>query len=180
MAKKKNLDLMKDYGFQNGESRKDGHKKFTKYKVFRESASGRNDKLETIGDRLPNRANDKGKAPKTSQKGAGRPQSVKSNRMNMAFTAQNYQKILDKADAGIAAAHFVNAVVQGADLKRLADYVGQNPLRRCNATRRKGNKSHRVYIRFDPENYEKATSAAHENGVTITQAVNMMLELAGE
>ena len=100
-------------------------------------------------------------------------------RINMAFTDGNYQFIQDEtARLGINCAHFLNSLIRIIDAEEIDKYVSSQPLRKGNnAIRRKGHPLKRINLKFQIDTYQRLATGADRNGTTLTQYLNMILEV---
>ena len=100
-------------------------------------------------------------------------------RISMAFTDNNYQFILDEtSQLGINCAHFLNSLIRIMDTDEVDKYVESQPLRKGNnAIKRKGHPAKRINLKFPMDSYQKMASGAKRTGTTLTQYLNMIIEV---
>lgn len=188
MMGKKDFGLMQDYGYAGKQPGATPEAALTKYAKFREAGKGA---AQTSPQGAPARPG----GPKRKGQGAARAKPNANTKpkpkakdkakdgastlsMNMAFHPDNHRRLTAMAESGIAIASYVNDAIGKVDESKFRAYVAANPLRRGNASRRKGVKTPRVFVKFTAENFAKLSMLAESNGVTKTEAANMAVELA--
>jgi len=100
-------------------------------------------------------------------------------RISMAFTDNNYEFIFDETSRlGINCAHFLNSLIRIMDVEEIDKYVESQPLRKGNnAMKRKGHPAKRINLKFPMDTYKKMFDGAEKNGTTMTQYLNMIIEV---
>ena len=100
-------------------------------------------------------------------------------RINMAFTDNNYRFIQDETSRlGINCAHLLNSLIRIIETDEIDRYVASQPLRKGNnAIRRKGHPAKRINLKFPMDTYQKLSTGAERNGTTLTQYLNMIIEV---
>ena len=100
-------------------------------------------------------------------------------RISMAFTDNNYEFIIDETSKlGINCAFFLNSLIRIMDVNEVDKYVESQPLRKGNnAIKRKGHPAKRINLKFPLDTYKKMADGAERNGTTLTQYLNMIVEV---
>lgn len=114
------------------------------------------------------------------ENGSGAVVPAESKRINMAFTNENYQAILDETERlAVTCVYFINTLVSVVEEGDIEAYINALPIPRSknNVMRRKGSPAKRINLRFSPEVYEKISAGAQRYGQTITQYVNTVVEV---
>lgn len=102
-----------------------------------------------------------------------------AKRISMAFTDNNYEFIIDETSKlGINCAFFLNSLIRIMDINKVDKYVESQPLRKGNnAIKRKGHPAKRINLKFPLDTYKKMADGAERNGTTLTQYLNMIVEV---
>ncbi len=100
-------------------------------------------------------------------------------RISMAFTDNNYEFIIaETSKLGINCAFFLNSLIRIMDTNEVDKYVESQPLRKGNnAIKRKGHPAKRINLKFPLDTYQKMADGAERNGTTLTQYLNMIVEV---
>ncbi len=100
-------------------------------------------------------------------------------RISMAFTDNNYEFIIDETSKlGINCTYFLNSLIRIMDVNEVDKYVESQPLRKGNnAIKRKGHPAKRINLKFPLDTYQKMADGAERNGTTLTQYLNMIIEV---
>ncbi len=101
-------------------------------------------------------------------------------RINMAFTDNNYATIQSETNRmGINLTFFVNTLVRIIDKADIDKYIEAQPIKRTkdNVARRKGNPAKRINLKFPMDTYEKIVAGAEQYNQTITQYMNIIVEV---
>lgn len=106
--------------------------------------------------------------------------SVESKKINMAFTDKVYNIIKAESEKlGITAAYYINAAIRQADPDKVQAFYNQlliKPSKDC-VPRKKGQAAQRIFVKFDADVYNRVVAGADQYNQTLTQYVNMVLEL---
>ena len=102
-----------------------------------------------------------------------------AKRISMAFTDNNYEFIIaETSKLGINCAFFLNSLIRIMDTNEVDKYVESQPLRKGNnAIKRKGHPAKRINLKFPLDTYQKMADGAERNGTTLTQYLNMIVEV---
>jgi len=105
--------------------------------------------------------------------------TVGTKRINMAFPDKTYNFIIEQAyKYCINYSHLIRYIVRTVNKTELNNYVESQPMRKgSHAFRRRGYRMKRMNVQFSPEIYSFITEGAKEHGTTVTQFVNMIIEL---
>jgi hypothetical protein len=105
--------------------------------------------------------------------------SVNSKRINMAFTPGNIElieKLVEKYN--INRTFLINSIVRIITISDVNEYLKNERILRSKAGVIKGKpKQKRITLRIDDDNYQKVSSEADVRNQTITQYVNLLLEI---
>lgn len=107
-------------------------------------------------------------------------ESTEFKRINMAFTDQNYELIQSETNRmGINFAFFVNTLIRIVEKNDIDAYIESLTIKRTkhNVARRKGNPSKRINLKFNMDNYQKLQSGAEQYDQTLTQYMNIIIEV---
>lgn len=98
----------------------------------------------------------------------------------MAFTDENYAFIVSEASKLNAHfTNFLNLVISSTSDHEIADFMINNPIRRCKslASKRTGEHLKRIYFKLSTKNFEKIRTCAEQNDSSKTVIVNVILEI---
>jgi len=101
-------------------------------------------------------------------------------RINMAFNDRNYALIMNETERlGISCVYMINKLAEAMDPEDMKSYLDSMKIRRSkdNIPRRKGRPLKRINLKFSPEVYEKISAGAAAENLTITQYINISLEI---
>lgn len=103
----------------------------------------------------------------------------KAKSINMAFSERNYSFIMaETSRLAINCAYFLNHIISSINTEELKSYADSQPLRKGNhAPRKKGCPMKRIYIKFSAQNYKILSDCSALLNITITTAVNMIIEI---
>lgn len=101
-------------------------------------------------------------------------------RFNMAFTDENYAVIQEEANKlGINLYSFIGALINIVPDEDIDEYIDSLPIKRTkdNVARRKGNPAKRINLKFSEAQHKKISARAERYNQTITQYVNVVIEV---
>ena len=161
MAKKKTIDLSSYSQHDTTSSARES----SKYSAFIEQ-----EEISTASVDTPNEAINEVENSQSESK---------TKSINMAFTEANYSVIIaETSRLAINCAYFLNYLIETVNISELDTYAESQPMRKGNhASRRKGSPMKRINIKFTPENHKKLYDCSVRNDITVTTAMNMIIEI---
>ena len=106
--------------------------------------------------------------------------ATEPKKINMAFSDEIYDIIKDGTKRyGVTAAYYINELIRNADSESIRKWYDKLLVKPSKAfiPRIKGQASKRIFIKFDADTYHKIAVGAEQYNMTLTQYVNMVMEL---
>ena len=100
-------------------------------------------------------------------------------RINMAFNDDVYAHIQSNSEKlNITVSSYINAIIKQSDPEKIKEYYTQQEIKisKYYVPRRKGKKSQRITVKFDPEIYRMVLLGAEQYNQTLTQYVNLVFQ----
>lgn len=107
-------------------------------------------------------------------------EDTESKKINMAFSDKIYDIIKDGTKRyGVTAAYYINESIRNADPDSIRNWYDKLRVKPSKdfIPRIKGQASKRIFIKFDADTYHKIAIGAEQYKMTLTQYVNMVMEL---